>query len=41
MWLVRSYMAALAAGIDRSHIFMLRDVVDNGNGPRFLYIDDR
>eukprot|EP00039_Didymoeca_costata_P008781 m.116386 g.116386 ORF g.116386 m.116386 type:complete len:798 (-) comp14229_c0_seq11:91-2484(-) len=32
MWLVRGFMAGLAAGLDRAHIFMLRNVADNGYG---------
>lgn len=30
MWLVRGFMAGLEAGLDRMHIFMLRNVNDNG-----------
>jgi len=30
MWLIRGFLAGLAAGLDRMHIFMLRDVNDNG-----------
>ena len=31
-WLVRSYFAIAAAGIDRAAMYMLRDVADNGGG---------
>lgn len=31
-WLVRSYLAIAAAGVDRAAMYMLRDVADNGGG---------
>lgn len=31
-WLVRSYLAIAAAGVDRAAMYMLRDVADNGSG---------